>query len=783
MSREIAAVELNQFNAGLNTDASPLTSPDNSSLDEENMVLNTDGSRNRRLGMDFEDEYQLITTSIPSNTDNIAHTSFTWRNAGGDTEQSIAVVQFGNELKFFNLTSRPVSGNLIHTQIIPNISLYTRFSYATVDGILVMVVPEQKQPYIFQYDNNTSLITYTRQTIQIRDLFGVEDIFNNNDLYSSTGLQIRPVSLSQAHRYNLRNQSWGIPRVAGGIVDGTSIGGIISSLIFPKPSDPIAAFKIADGKYPSNSDSVISALYADPTIESGRTLERFFAPDLSKNPLGTTKAAQGYFIIDALDRGASRIAQDAANRANYPQLSGAVTSIPTDRTPGGASVVGEFAGRIWFGGFSGEVINGDNRSPRLSSYVLFSKLVKTPSDMTECYQEGDPTSKDFPDIVDTDGGFIRLNDAYGISKMVNLGDSLIILASNGVWRVTGTSDNGFTATQFRVEKISDRGSINPNSAVVVDNSITYWSDDGIYNVRSNEVGDWVSSSITINKIQRLYEGITEESKLTANGNYDPYERKVRWVYDNIVNSNVETRELILDVVLQAFYVNRIKSVGTNGPKVVSLVRAIPWEINEVRDQVTVNGDDVTVQGDDVYIVLTDRVDTLRGELSYVTAITTGPNLQFTFSNYTDNGFVDWKTYNGVGVDAEAFLVTSYLSGTDFQRSKQIPYITIHLRRTETGYDGNMNPSTPSSCITQARWDWSNSTKSGKWGREFQAYRYRRAYIPSSPSDNHNDGFDTVVTKNKLRGSGKVLSLKFRTEPGKDLHLYGWSMVFSTAGSV
>lgn len=771
MSREIAAVELNQFNAGLNTDASPLTSPDNSSLDEENMVLNTDGSRNRRLGMDFEDEYQLITTSIPSNTDNIAHTSFTWRNAGGDTEQSIAVVQFGNELKFFDLTSRPVSGNLIHTQIIPNTSLYTRFSYATVDGILVMVVAEQKQPYIFQYNTATSLITFTRQTIQIRDLFGVEDIFNNNDLYSSTGLQIRPVSLSQAHKYNLRNQGWGIPRPR------LNAPGILM--------DPIDYFRSINGPNPSNSDNVTQGLFADPGTYADHkpTLERFHPEEVFKNPIGSTKAPQGYYIIDALERGSSRISNESKNRQNYPALSSAVTNLPADRTPGGASVVGEFAGRIWFGGFSGEVINGDNRSPRLSSYLFFSKLVKNPADATECYQEGDPTSKDYPDIVDTDGGFIRLNDAYGISKMVNLGDSLMILASNGVWRVTGTSDNGFTATQFRVEKISDRGSINSNSAVVVDNSITYWSDDGIYIVRRNEVGDWVSSSITINKIQRLYEGITEESKLTANGNYDPYERKVRWVYDNIVNSNVETRELILDVVLQAFYVNRIKSVGNDGPKVVSIIRAIPWEINEVRDQVTVNGDDVTVQGEDVYIVLTDRVDTLRGELSYVTAITTGPNLQFTFSNYTDNGFVDWKTYNGVGVDAEAFLVTSYLSGTDFQRSKQIPYITIHLRRTETGYDGNMNPSTPSSCITQARWDWSNSTKSGKWGREFQAYRYRRAYIPSSPSDNHNDGFDTVVTKNKLRGSGKVLSLKFRTEPGKDLHLYGWSMVFSTAGSV
>src|SRR5690606_15161767 len=127
MARELAAVEINQFNAGLITDASPLTSPDNSSLAEENMVLNTDGSRNRRLGMDYEDDYQLVTTQIPSTTDNVAHTSYTWRNVDGDSERQIAVVQLGNELKFFELSSRPISANLIHTRVLADVSLYNRF--------------------------------------------------------------------------------------------------------------------------------------------------------------------------------------------------------------------------------------------------------------------------------------------------------------------------------------------------------------------------------------------------------------------------------------------------------------------------------------------------------------------------------------------------------------------------------------------------------------------------------------------------------------------------------
>lgn len=83
---------------------------------------------------------------------------------------------------------------------------------------------------------------------------------------------------------------------------------------------------------------------------------------------------------------------------------------------------------MFFAGFSGDVIDGDSQSPRLTSYVLFSKLVDNISDIGKCYQDGDPTSKDTPDVVATDGGFIRLDGAYGIQKMVSVGSQLIVVA-------------------------------------------------------------------------------------------------------------------------------------------------------------------------------------------------------------------------------------------------------------------------------------------------------------------------------------------------------------------
>jgi hypothetical protein len=39
-------------------------------------------------------------------------------------------------------------------------------------------------------------------------------------------------------------------------------------------------------------------------------------------------------------------------------------------------------------------------------------------------------------------------------------------------------------------------------------------------------------------------------------------------------------------------------------------------------------------------------------------------------------------------------------------------------------------------------------------------------------------FDVVNTRNKIRGKGRALSLRFNTEPGKDMILLGWGMDIS-----
>ena len=108
---------------------------------------------------------------------------------------------------------------------------------------------------------------------------------------------------------------------------------------------------------------------------------------------------------------------------------------------------------------------------------------------------------------------------------------------------------------------------------------------------------------------------------------------------------------------------------------------------------------------------------------------------------------------------------------------------MHMNKTEVGFSvgegGDWIPVNPSSCLVQAQWDWADSDTSGRWGRKFQAYRHRRQYFPVNTSDNFDNGESVVTTKNKLRGKGRVVSLLIETEPEKDLHLLGWSLIMGS----
>lgn len=764
MAIQSATQEITSFSKGIITEASPLSFPDNASINENNLVIENDGSRRRRYGMDYEPQYGVVNTSQLISSD-LAFSSFQWKSPGGYSEIELLVVQVGSQLFMFNSTKRPVSGNLVYsTDLVTTPSSVA--SFASTDGLLVVATNKDT---IDVFDWNGTNVTSSAGRLLIRDLFGVEDWVDGVNLLSGSGISKRPVNTTSAHTYNLRNQTFAIPRY-------TDLDEILL--------DPVVEMRNRHGVYQANSDNLVVYLYANANDSDDRETRRYFVKDNFNNPLGTNRAPIGYFIIDALNRGGSRLAEISKLMAQYPSLTAQVTSLPQDLTPDGASVVASFAGRVWFSGFSSKIVGGDSESPRMGSYVLFSTLVKRPSDVFKCYQEGDPTSSESPDILDTDGGFIRLDGAHNIQKMINVGDALIVVAENGVWRITGGSGYGFKATDYLTSKVSEHGSISPEAVVVVDNTLMFWSEDGIYHVSPNQYGEWAATSLTTNTIQKLFDNIPYLYKIKSKGIFDSYTRKVRWLYSTDVDVSEPAQEIVLDVNLGAFYTSSIQQLPpSNFPKTVSMVKVAPFTIgNEDITVVDAFTNTVTDSSINTVTIKQDRQVNAVSEVLYVTAVpSTTSTLSFTMSYYYNSEFADWKSQDGIGVDAEAFIITGWTGFGDFQRQKQIPYLTVYSMKTETGFDSDYNPINTSSIVTQSQWSWTDSEVSGKWGTPFQAYRHKRLWLPDNNMSGFDDGELVIKTRNKLRGRGNVLSLKFTTEPKKDFHLLGWSYIINING--
>lgn len=761
MTKKGTRAEINTFVQGIITEANPLKFPPNASLDEENFELQVDGSRDRRLGMDFEDGYQLVPTGESLSTINVnSMNTFKWYSVGGIPNKEFLVTQVNKKIFFFDLAAPTISDvGYLGTLTLSSFPANVKYSFTDLEGRLI-VAAGVGQIAVISFDINTNLFTSEYQRIKVRDIWGVSESPDNTE----SDVSLRPSTLTDKHHYNLRNQSWGIPR--------KSDAGTLS--------DPISLYNTELSLYPSNGETVWPGLQFQPVASGQTPFERIY-PNLYEEVLGADlKAPKGYFIIDLLERGESRSDMWDENKVKYPVLSGGVISLPSDYTPKGATCVADFAGRAWFGGFSGQVGDGDDRSPTLSNFIAFSQLVKSPSDITKCYQEGDPTSRENNEIVDTDGGVLRISEANNIVAMRSMGSNLIVIALNGVWAISGGDNNGFSATNYKVTKISSYGGLSESSVIVEGGSLYYWAEDGIYVVGSDQMGDLQVNNITTDTINTLYGGIPLSSKVNCIGSYDIFTKSIRWVYKEgeIFTSAAVTKELILDLRLKAFYISRVMNTIDRKVEVIGSFPSSSTIVSGLLENVFVGSDPVYVNSLQVNSLSTVRASG-SVSLKYIVMVADTDNdvAVLTFSYYKNPKFIDWEAWDGIGADAKAFLVTGTATADDTSVHKQIPYLVMHFRRTEV-FTENFLPLNESGCLVRSQWDWANTQNSRKWSPLFQAYRYRRPLFINTQQGSYDNGFETVVSRNKIRGRGRAFAFYMETEPTKDCRILGWSLTIN-----
>jgi len=793
MAQAATVKEYNFYVKGLITEASPLTFPENASLDEDNFDLLRDGSRRRRLGVDYEQDYVITDIELDAavfSTQTVK--SGLWINVDNDPLVSIFVVQVGTRIWFFDafadaISAAPLNGG---NPVELSGSSGVNFQGTSIFGKMV-IVNGQRGFFVLTYDKDTDTVTINSRLLLVRDIWGIEDGLAVNQ---------RPNTLGGRHEYNLLNQGWG----SDNRDDARSY---------------YKLFRDGAGAFPSNSDIVWTGKGPSNDIFDYGVLQRYFA--------GSTPSGKGAVIIDTFRRGASRAAAfnqqafthtsavttgdpfelskflfsivedeetvDADGRLIsltsipfFQPLENATPSLPQDLTAGGLSSIASFAGRVWFAGSTSTLIDGDRRSPNLGGYLFFSQVVDTDRKMGLCHQSGDPTSEDTPDVLDSDGGTVQIPEATAITKLLPLSNGVAAFAENGVWEITG-GDAPFSATNFQVRLVTSSGAISPDSILQVEGNIFFWSKAGILALAPDNISGFLTATnITEVTIQTLYNDIDPIAKAYSRGIYDSSSRKVAWFYnddpfiDGTTFRNKYNRVLIYDTVLQAFYTQTFGELSSSSPYVAGPFATPDYNVLSIDSQIVVGTENIIVTSQEEVIV----TELVKGNgVSRIGYVVVKPDTTygFTVGLQRDPDFRDWVSVNGIGLDAPAYMLTGYEILQDSQRNKQATYITCSFKRTETGFEdveGSLEAKGASSCLVQSQWDFANSPASGKFSTPFQAYRLKRNYQPSGLSDLFDYGQAVITSKSKLRGRGKALSLLFRTEPGKDLHLYGWGINFT-----
>lgn len=722
--------EYNTFVAGIVTEANELTAPENSTQDEQNMELYRNGSRQRRLGMDFEQNHVLVDSGY--NAAEIADVSvdtYQWENVGNNASLHMFVIQIKNKLWFTDINAQPITGSLYNQGNALSISGATtgEITFSSVNGVLIGT-NKNTDPFYITYDAAADTMTKNDISLKGRDVFGVVDTLDIDN---------RPVPLSERHSYNLRNQGW----------TGANI----------------AAFQVSQSVYPSNAD--IQHLGKDSS-------DVFQAALLVKQYFGNSPTPKGSYIIDLFDRGASR-------NAIAP-----VTTLVADQELGRPTTSVAYGQRVFYSGITSNIVGADANSPSYNGMIFFTKVITSNNDLGVCHQEADPSSEHISDIIGSDGGFINIPEAKNILKLETTETSLVVIAENGIWEIYGDA-GGFSATTYQVARITNIGCVGKNTVINAEDSILYWSRGGIYALSVDKISARLApENISEKTVQTLFNTIDTTAKKYTKGLFDPGSRKIIWLYNDDDAFDEDSfnykanKELVLDVALQAFYIRSIKSAVSSSPFVCGANITDGFISASTVEKVVVGGDDVIAAGE---TLISGRVSRSRGDTNvvYLTLIpsTTG-DYSWTISSYYNANFVDWFSHDLVGVDANAYLHTGQELFGDTQRRKQVSYITTHFKRTETGFaltDGILDALGTSSCNVQARWDFSDHANSGKYGASFQAYRLLRPYQPVDENDAFNYGQSVVTTKNKLRGRGRALSLYISTDAGKDLYLLGWGL--------
>ena len=778
------------FSGGLVTDLNPLTTQPNICTDELNFKLEANGTRRRRRGIDREANGLVVASSHTADTN---YGMFVWKSPGGRYDKSVLVTKMGASIRLSYINQEPLFSTpapytfSLTAFKIPDATdadvANNPIQVASVAGRL-LIVGKYIEYIVLEWDDDGDTFVISNasgKALFIRDFEGADD-----------GLDVdeRPTTLSQAHKYNLVNQGW--------------------------PVDAIDDFFTEKGRYPSNADVYFRGKVEDPETN----IESFNADQLEAQAFGSSRAPMGSILLPLFDTtysepgksgavifngtidGSNHVTVTTENDhglvvSQYVSLSGIYYFDPGDpevpplerplfgsgiiidvpapnrftvelegtyteeqkttalfytytagalTNPNGTivyvrpTVTASYAGRAWFAGIE---------HSRYESSIFFSQIVESGDNINKCYQRNDPTSEHLSDVLDSDGGRLIMSEVSGVNRLLPFKDGLLVFARTGVWYIGPGEKGYFSPNSYYTSKITDIGCVSGTSVVDASDSVMFFGTDGIYAITYDfESRNIVARNLSTARINNLYKKIPASAKEQAIGMYDTAEQNVVWMYSPD-GGPTKNRLLILSMRFGSF---------------------VPYEFH----------DGVMLLGATILPGEPSMEDGIR----FLGGIDVSGTMNARILKFQEDTFEDFGSYGAsYSGEVEAYLLTGVTSGQEFYFPKTGSYIITLFNKTETGFEesgGGLQLANPSGCTLQARWDWANNSASGKFSQSQQAYRFTRNYIPSGDGDPFEDGRPVVFTKNKIRGRGRSLQLKFSADTGKDCQILGWQMLLDVA---
>jgi len=777
---------VNTFIKGLYTEASVMTYPENTSSDELNFDLLIDGSRRRRRGIAYEDNYQNSTFAVAAG--DLVHNE-TWTNVSGIGGTEFLVVQHNNMVYFYDKSLDTISAGQKSFSIdLNNYSANNSYSVsssyintASVTGYLIIVSPAI-DPIRVEYIPNEDNITVSKIKIQIRDLEYLG--MSSNITFISRTSNLVTVTVNTPHYYNAGdtveidssifqfNGTFtlvGAPTsttmtytLAGANFSSTAASGLAIKEVAPEtPPTAITNNYLYDlfnqGWYSDNNGRSGNAFdYWDNTRADfpPRNKSWWAGKNTSKDQdiaqylkieYGNTLAPNGHFILDFFNQ----------NRSAASSINNLTTIVETARF----NSVAPYAGRVWYAGLD---------SSKNGGKIFYSKTLESEKDFGICYQKEDPTSEDTPGLVDSDGGYIIIPEASSIQALFTTGSILYVLAANGVW-VVGGVDQVFKATEYYVSKISSFGISSKRTLINVADSPVYWDTSGIYTVSIKESTPFVTSMS--DNIRSFYDAISSDNKKDATAVFDRLGKRIIWMYSSETETvpNKKTKILIYDLNLQAFFPWDISNATEASPYLYNGFFLSGLGSSEVAYNILVGVDQVIDASSNTVVESISSTSTVNSDTKFFVRTADG---YLTVANFTDRDFLDWGSAN-----YSSYAETAYDFSGSAMLKKNVPYIVSYMRRTEENFipagEGYI-ADYPSSCLLTVKWDL--SIDSSRWSSPSQLYR-----MVNYPTVDINDltftyPYDTIVARTKIRGKGRVLRMRFESETGKDLNLIGWETV-------